>query len=80
MYLYFRAYITFKTRGEAKKCVEDTKDMTVEDRKVRLQLNGKMKGICGTRIFEYYPGVSFYYRNNIVHTREEQFITKVCHT
>ena len=47
MYLYFRAYITFKTRGEAKKCVEDTKDMTVEDRKVRLQLNGKMNGICG---------------------------------
>ena len=42
MYLYFRAYITFKTRGEAKKCVEDTKDMTVEDRKVRMELFGKV--------------------------------------
>ena len=42
MCLYFRAYITFKTRGEAKKCVEDTKDMTVEDRKVRMELFGKV--------------------------------------
>ena len=49
LFIYFRACIVFGTREEAKHCLENTKDMTVEDKKVKLSLFGKAY-LTGIRI------------------------------